>query len=97
MIFVHPDMQPIQLVRGSTNTDWSFTYLSFDHLPQTNFNFDATLTPAAVTGSSINFTLAGGTYRWVDAAWPAGHVGMHIDVNGGKGRDNKYHHPLWQW
>ena len=83
MILVHPNMQPIQLVRGSSNTDWSCTYLSFDHLPQTNFNFDATLTPGAVTGSSINFTLAGGTYRWVDAAWPAGHVGMHIDVNGG--------------
>jgi hypothetical protein len=85
MIFVHPDIRPMELVRGSTNANWTFTYLDFDHLPQSNFNFDATLTPAAVTGSSIDFTLAGGTYRWVDAAWPAGHVNMRLDVNGGKG------------
>ena len=85
MIFVHPDIRPMELVRGATNANWTFTYLDFDHLPQSNFNFDATLTPAAVTGSSIDFTLAGGTYRWVDAAWPAGHVGMRLDINGGKG------------
>ena len=85
MIFVHPDVQPMELVRGATNTDWTMTYIDFDHLPQTNYNFDATLTPAAVTGSGINFTLAGGTYRWVNAAWPAGHVNMRVDVNGGKG------------
>jgi len=86
MILVHPNMRPVQLVRGSSNTDWSCTYLSFDHLPQANFNFDATLTPASTSGSNTNFTLAGGTYRWVDAAWPDGHVGMHIDVNGGMAR-----------
>jgi hypothetical protein len=85
MIFVHRDIRPMELIRGSTNSDWTLTYINFDHLPQDNFNFDTTLTPAAVTGSGINFTLAGGTYRWVDAAWPNGHVNMRVDVNGGKG------------
>ena len=83
MILVHPNLQPLELVRGATNTDWTCGYLAFDHLPQSNFNFQTTLTPAATTGSSVNFTLAGGSYAWVNAAWPAGHVGMHIDLNGG--------------
>ena len=84
MIMVHADMRPIQLVRGATNTDWTSSYLSFDHLPQANFNFGTTLTPASASGNNINFTLSSGSYAWVDAAWPDGHVGMKIDINGGQ-------------
>ena len=83
MILVHPDMRPVTLIRGSATTDWTAGYLEFDHYPMTNFDFDATLTPSAKTGS-INLTLAGGTYRWVDAAFPDGHVGMYVNVNGGQ-------------
>lgn len=84
MIMVHADMRPIQLVRGATNTDWTSTYLDFDHLPQANFNFGTTLTPASTSGNNVNFTLSGGSYAWVNAAWPDGHVGMKIDINGGQ-------------
>lgn len=83
MIIVHPDIRPMELIRGATNTDWTCTYIDFDHVPQANFNFDASLTPASTTGNNVNFTLAGGTYRWVNAAYPDGHVGMRILVNGG--------------
>jgi len=86
MILVHPDIRPMELVRGATNTDWTCTYIDFDHVPQANFNFDSTLTPASTSGANVNFTLAGGTYAWVNAAYPNGHVGMHIDVNGGMAR-----------
>lgn len=83
MIIVHKDLQPLQLVRGSSHSDWSIGNLSFDHIPTANFNFDATLTPSAKTGTGINMTLAGGTYRWVDANWPDGHKNMHVVINGG--------------
>ena len=83
MILCHPNIRTLQVVRGATNTDWTAGYLAFDHLPQANFNFDATLTPASASGNNVNFTLAGGTYRWVDAAWPDGHVNSHIVINGG--------------
>ncbi len=83
MIIVHKDMRPLQLIRGSSNSDWSCGHLSFDHIPTANFNFDATLTPSATTGTGINMTLAGGTYRWVDADWPDGHKNMHVVINGG--------------
>jgi len=83
MILCHKDISPMQLVRGSTNDAWSISPLAFDHIPTANFNFDATLTPSAVTGTNINMTLAGGTYRWVDADSPAGHKNMHVVINGG--------------
>ena len=83
MIIVHPDLQPLQLVRGSSNTDWSIGNLAFDHIPTANFNFDASLTPSATTGTGINMTLSGGTYRWIDANWPDGHKNMHVVINGG--------------
>tara|TARA_R100001463_G_scaffold62881_2_gene115825 strand:- start:7952 stop:10051 length:2100 start_codon:yes stop_codon:yes gene_type:complete len=83
MIITHPDIRPMQLIRGSQNDDWSINYLEFDFIPTANFNFDATLTPSATTGTGINMTLAGGTYRWVDADWPAGHKNMHVVINGG--------------
>lgn len=86
MIFTHPNVRPFQIVRGTTNTDWTCVYLEFDHIPQANFNFDATLSPASASGNNVNFTLAGGTYRWVDAAWPDGHVGMKLLINGGMAR-----------
>ena len=84
MIMVHPDVRPLQLVRGATNSDWTCGYLSFDHLPQSNFNFQTTLTPASASGNNVNFTLSSGSYAWVDAAWPDGHVNMKIDINGGQ-------------
>jgi len=83
MIFVHPDMRPVTLIRGSATTDWTAGYLEFDHYPMANFDFDATLAPSAKTGN-ITLTLAGGTYRWVDASFPDGHVGMYVNVNGGQ-------------
>jgi len=83
MILVHPDVRPLQLVRGATNSAWTITHLAFDTIPTANFNFQTTLTPQATTGTSKNFTLSSGSYAWVDAAWPDGHVGMNININGG--------------
>ena len=82
MIFVHPDIQPIQLIRGSVHSDWTASYLSFDVVPLANFNFATTLTPSGTTGS-INMTLSSGSYAWVDADWPNGHKNMYVSINGG--------------
>jgi hypothetical protein len=89
MILVHPDMRPVTLIRGSATTDWTAGYLEFDHYPMVNFDFDATLTPSAKTGS-ITLTLAGGTYNWVNASFPDGHTGMYININGGQVKIDSY-------
>ena len=83
MILVHKDLQPLQLVRGSSNTDWSIGHLAFDSIPTANFNFGTTLTPSAATGTNINMTLSAGSYAWVDADWPDGHRNMQVVINGG--------------
>lgn len=83
MIMCHPDLQPISLVRGSVNSDWTASNLSFDFIPLANFNFATTLTPSATTGTGINMTLSSGSYTWVDADWPNGHKNMYVSINGG--------------
>ena len=32
MIIVHPDLQPVKLVRGATNADWTMTTITFDSI-----------------------------------------------------------------
>tara|TARA_R100000995_G_C3484484_1_gene126308 strand:+ start:5930 stop:8035 length:2106 start_codon:yes stop_codon:yes gene_type:complete len=83
MILVHPDLQPIQLQRGSVNTDWTASNLVFDFIPLANFSFGTTLTPSATSGNGINMTLSNGSYEWVNATAPNGHIGMHVNINGG--------------
>ncbi|ANS05399.1 putative tail tubular protein B [uncultured Mediterranean phage] len=83
MIMVQEDMPPINLVRGSQHTDWAVGDLSFDFYPLVNFSFATSLTPAATTGSGVNFTLSSGTYTWVDASFPNGHINMYIKINAG--------------
>ena len=82
MILVQQDLRPFTLVRGSTHSDWSVSNLEFDFLPMVNFSFATELTPSATTGS-INLTLSNGSYTWVNAQWPAGHIDQYVRVNAG--------------
>lgn len=83
MILVQENLRPFTLVRGSTHSDWAVSYLDFDFLPLVNFNFGTTLTPSATTGAAIDLTLSNGSYTWVDAQWPSGHIDQYIRVNAG--------------
>lgn len=57
MIIVHPDLQPIKLVRGATDASWTYTLIQFDSIPKYAYDIDyhtnlgATLTPSAVSGN----------------------------------------------
>jgi hypothetical protein len=57
MILVHPDLQPVKLVRGGTDATWTFTTVTFDTIPKYAFALDShtnnseTLTPSAVSGN----------------------------------------------
>jgi hypothetical protein len=62
LIVVHPDLQPIKIVRGATDSSWTATTITFDSIPkyaftQTFTNPATTLTPSAVAG---NITLTAG-------------------------------------
>lgn len=64
LIIVHPDLQPIRIVRGATDATWTETTITFDSIPKYAYNlqiFDpiASLTPSAVSG---NITVTASAY-----------------------------------
>jgi hypothetical protein len=78
LILVHPDLQPIKLVRGGTDATWTATTITFDSIPKYAFslsftNPSATLTPSGVTG---NVTLTAGS-----AVFSSGNVNQYINAD----------------
>jgi hypothetical protein len=88
LIVVHPDLQPIKIVRGGTDATWTATTITFDSIPKYAFalaatNPAATLTPSAVSG---NVTLTAGASSFV-----VGNVDQYINVSPqGRIRITKY-------
>ena len=78
LIIVHPDLQPIKIVRGATDASWTATSITFDSIPQyaftiTTSNPSATLTPSAVSG---NITLTASSSVFLST-----HVNQYINVS----------------
>jgi len=78
LILVHPDLQPIKLVRGGNDATWTATTITFDSIPKYAFslsftNPSATLTPSGVTG---NVTLTAGS-----AVFSSGNVNQYINAD----------------
>lgn len=59
LIVVHPDLQPIRIIRGATDASWTASTITFDSIPKYAFvlayptliNPTATLTPSVVSGN----------------------------------------------
>lgn len=88
LIVVHPDLQPIKIVRGGTDATWTATTITFDSIPkyaftQTFSSPAATLTPSAVSG---NITLTASA-----SVFLAAHVDQYINASPqGRIRITKY-------
>lgn len=57
LIIVHPDIQPIEIVRGATDATWTVSAITFDSIPKYAFTITtstraATLTATAVAGKT---------------------------------------------
>ena len=77
LIVVHPDLQPVKIVRGATDASWTATTITFDNIPKYAFNIAytnpaGTLTPSAVSG---NITLTASS-----AVFSAGDVNQYINA-----------------
>ena len=77
LIVVHPDLQPVKIVRGGTDATWTATTITFDSIPKYAFtiaysNPAGTLTPSAVSG---NITLTASS-----AVFSAGDVNQYINA-----------------
>tara|TARA_S200002703_G_scaffold44084_1_gene38466 strand:+ start:413 stop:2482 length:2070 start_codon:yes stop_codon:yes gene_type:complete len=83
LILVHEDMSPKSIVRGASNTTWTFSTISLTS-PKVAFsittssNFGGTITPDAIDGT-INITAS-------NAIFNSGHVDQYINVLNGFGR-----------
>jgi hypothetical protein len=79
LIVVHPDIAPIEIVRGGTDATWTATALAFDSKPKYAFtlatsNPAGTLTPSAVSGK-VTLTASTGT------PFSAASVGQYINAS----------------
>jgi len=78
LIVVHPDLQPVKLVRGASDASWTATTITFDSIPKYAYtlaftNPAATLTPSAVSGN-ISLTASAGVFASTD-------VNQYINVS----------------
>lgn len=79
LIIVHPDMQPVKIVRGSTDSIWTLSTITFDSIPKYAFTLTITtpsvghITPSAVSG---NVTLTS-----QNAYFNSSHVNQYINAS----------------
>lgn len=88
LIVVHEDLEPKQIVRGASDTDWTVSNVPFNSIPKyaftlTTTNPAGTITPSDVSGK-ITITASAGVFN-------AGHVGQYINASPqGRARIVKY-------
>lgn len=77
LILVHPDLTPLTIVRGATDSSWTATAITFGSLPHYAFNLIVTNPAAALTPSATsgNITLTASA-----SVFLATHVDQYIDV-----------------
>lgn len=78
LIIVHPDLQPVKIVRGASDSSWTASTITFDSIPKYAFTLAATnpagtLTPSAVAG---NITLTASS-----SVFTASHVNQYVNAN----------------
>jgi hypothetical protein len=78
LIVVHPDLQPLTIVRGASDASWTATAITFDSIPNYAFTLSVTnpagtLTPSAVSG---NITLTASS-----SVFSAASVGQYVNAS----------------
>jgi hypothetical protein len=78
LIVCHPDINPVRILRGATDADWTASALTFDSIPKYAFSVTvtspaATLTPSAVSGK-VTLTASASVFL-------STHVGQYINVS----------------
>ena len=78
LIVVHEDYNPVKIVRGASDTDWTVSTITFDSIPNYAFNLVSsnpagTITPSDVSGK-ITITASAGVFS-------AASVGQYINAN----------------
>jgi hypothetical protein len=77
LIVVHPDIAPVQIVRGANDATWTASAITFDSIPKHAFtlsvtNPSGTLTPSAVSGK-VTLTASASVFS-------SGNVGQYVNA-----------------
>ena len=77
LIVVHPDVAPIEIVRGANDATWTASAITFDSIPKYAFaisvtNPSGTITPSAVSGK-VTLTAS-------SSVFVAGSVGQYVNA-----------------
>jgi hypothetical protein len=77
LIVVHPDINPVKIVRGGTDATWTASAITFDSIPKYAFtasfsNPAGTLTPSAVSGK-VTLTASSSVFT-------SGSVGQYVNA-----------------
>lgn len=97
LIAVHPDLQPVQIVRGASDSTWTATTITFDSIPKYAYNIDyhtvlaGTLTPSAVSG---NITLTTTSAKHDTGTAQAG-TSTTITLKAASSASNNYYNGLY--
>jgi hypothetical protein len=91
LILVHPDLQPIKIVRGANDATWTASTITFDSIPKYAFtltlsNPAGTLTPDRVSGNvrltaSSSFFTAASVGQYINAS-PQGRAKIIAFISG---------------
>ena len=78
LIIVHPDIAPIEIVRGANDASWTVGAVAFDSIPKYAFSVSVTnpagtLTPSAVSGK-VTLTASSSVFT-------AGSVGQYVNAS----------------
>ena len=78
LIVVHPDINPVKIVRGGTDATWTASAITFDSIPKYAFtaafsNPAGTLTPSAVSGK-VTLTASSSVFT-------SGSVGQYVNAS----------------
>jgi len=93
LILVHKDIQPLKIVRGATDADWTASSISFDYIPRFAFTLTATtgtnyntgvphdhIEPSATSGNLTIIAKHSGSDADIFTASAASYIGQYINV-----------------
>ena len=77
VIVTHKDIQPLKIVRGATNADWTVSSITFDSIPKYAFTITQTNPAGTVTPDEISGTV---TITASSSVFNSGHVDQYINA-----------------
>lgn len=78
VILTHKDLQPLKIVRGATNADWTATSITFDSIPQYAFTLSSSNPSGTITPDEISGTV---TITASASVFSSSHVNQYINAS----------------